>query len=177
MSMRRPAENSRVGGGQVPKIAKFATVGACGTVVKLGLLYLLVEYGNVHYLGANALTFLVAVTHNYILNSLWTFRGREANPVGYFKYMVTSLFSLGINSSIVFVLTGPAGVWYMASAFIAIVAGFLINFTISGRWVWARPRERKLLSPPKAGTIPVEEIRRVVRLLPRRRATDGQSPG
>jgi len=124
----------------VPQVAKFAAVGGCGTVVKLGLLYLMVEYGELHYLGAYALSFLIAVTHNYTFNSLWTFRGREANPVGYSRYMVASLFSLSINIGIVFLLTGVAGVWYMASAFIAILTGFLINYTISRRWVWAKPR-------------------------------------
>jgi len=124
----------------VPQVVKFATVGGIGTIVKLGLLYLMVEYANIHYLGANAVTFLVAVTHNYTLNSLWTFRGRQANPVGYLKYVTTSLFSLGINTCIVFVLTGPAGIWYVASAFIAILIGFLINYTLSRRWVWAKSR-------------------------------------
>lgn len=111
-----------------------------GAVWGLTLLYLLVEFGGLHYLGAYVLIFFITVTHNYTLNSLWTFRGREANPVGYVRYSLTSASTLAIRLGLIALMVEVLGMWYMASAIVAIGIGFGINYLISRRWVWRKSR-------------------------------------
>lgn len=56
---------------------KFGLVGALGTVVNLvvynGLLFN--SFFHKHYLMSNTIAFLVAVTHNFLWNHFWAFKG------------------------------------------------------------------------------------------------------
>src|SRR5919199_417017 len=77
------------------QLAKFCTVGASGYVVNLAVYTALLHWAGLHYLAAAACSFVVAVTNNYTLNRLWTFRGQR----GHFAYqglrfLVVSLVAL-----------------------------------------------------------------------------------
>lgn len=117
------------------KLIKFAIVGASGTIIGLGILYLLSDIAGLHYLIANTFAFAVAVTSNYILNSLWTFR-QSQKARGWLKYAGVSAITLGINEGILWLLTERLGLWYMLSAVIAVGFCFLINYSLSRRLVW-----------------------------------------
>src|SRR5437763_13186378 len=56
------------------QLAKFCVVGATGYVVNLLVYVALLDGANLHYRVAATGSFLVAVTNNYLLNRLWTFR-------------------------------------------------------------------------------------------------------
>ena len=80
------------------QLAKFCAVGASGYVVNLAVYTALLHWAGLHYLAAAACSFVVAVTNNYTLNRLWTFRGQR----GHFAYqglrfLVVSLVALGAN--------------------------------------------------------------------------------
>ena len=120
------------------RIMRFATVGGIGTVVKLSSLWLLVEMGGLHYLGAYPVAFVLTVTSNYLLNSLWTFRDREHGLNGYTKYVLLSSITLCINQGLLLLLSSQLGLWYMWSASFGILVAFSINFTVSRGWVWRK---------------------------------------
>ena len=123
---------------------RFAIVGGIGTVVKLGSLWLLVEMGGLHYLGAYPVAFVLTVSSNYLLNSLWTFRDRERGLKGYAKYMTLSSFTLCINQGLLWFLSSQLGLWYMWSASLGVLVAFFLNFTISRGWVWRESRSISL---------------------------------
>ena len=123
---------------------RFAIVGGIGTVVKLGSLWLLVEMGGLHYLGAYPVAFVLTVSSNYLLNSLWTFRDRERGLKGYAKYMTLSSFTLCINQGLLWLLSSQLGLWYMWSASLGVLVAFFLNFTISRGWVWRESRSISL---------------------------------
>ncbi len=58
-----------------PEYVRFALVGASGVVVNLGVLTLL-RYFNFPHVFASAVGIEASVVNNFILNDLWTFRGR-----------------------------------------------------------------------------------------------------
>lgn len=80
------------------QLAKFGTVGASGYVVNLAVYAALLEGGDVHYLGAAVLSFVVAVANNYTWNRQWTFR-RQRGHLAYqgMRFLVVSLLALGMN--------------------------------------------------------------------------------
>ena len=123
---------------------RFAIVGGIGTVVKLSSLWLLVEMGGLHYLGAYPVAFVLTVSSNYLLNSLWTFRDRERGLKGYAKYMTLSSFTLCINQGLLWFLSSQLGLWYMWSASLGVLVAFFLNFTISRGWVWRESRSISL---------------------------------
>jgi putative flippase GtrA len=121
--------------GAIRQLLDFGGVGAIGTVIKLLLMYVLTDWLGLHYMVSYALSFAVVVTHNYLLNSVWTFRYRLSAP-GLGRYLLVSCVSAGARAVIVFLLTDVVGIWYMMSTIMAILIGFLLNFAISRRWVW-----------------------------------------
>src|SRR5918911_5274404 len=64
------------------QLAKFCAVGASGYVVNLAVYSALLRWSGLHYLAAAVCSFVVAVTNNYTLNRIWTFRGQR----GHFAY-------------------------------------------------------------------------------------------
>ena len=80
------------------QLVKFCTVGAVGYLVNLAVYTLLLRGVDVHYLLAATGSFLVAVTNNYVLNRLWTFRA-DRGHVAYqgLRFLVVSLVALGAN--------------------------------------------------------------------------------
>ena len=57
------------------QLFKFGLVGGTGYVINIIVFTLLVNGPNIHHLVAAVLAFCVAVTNNFVLNRVWTFRG------------------------------------------------------------------------------------------------------
>lgn len=118
------------------RILRFAVVGASGTVIGLGILYILTSLCSVNYLLSNVAAFVVSVTSNYIWNTKWTFE-RRLGITPYGKYIAASLMTFGINELILWGLT-TVGLWYLLSAVIATLVAFVANWVLSRRFVWQR---------------------------------------
>jgi dolichol-phosphate mannosyltransferase len=116
------------------QLTRFATVGASGYVVNLGIYTLLVKVVGLHYLLAAVCSFLVAVTNNYTWNRLWTFRG-ERGHVGYqgLRFLVVSTLALGANLLLLAALV-RLGVGEVLAQAIAIVLVTPLNFVGNKLW-------------------------------------------
>ena len=115
---------------------KFMLVGLSGMIIKLVLLFTIVELTGLHYLLVYPMVFFVSVGNNYIWNSLWTFKGSSNGIRGYFKYCGVSLVTLGFNEALLFILSTLLGLWYIYAAMIGTGVAFIFNFTLSRRLVW-----------------------------------------
>jgi putative flippase GtrA len=117
------------------QLLQFCVVGGLGYAVNLAVYTLLVHGAGMHYIGAAALSFVVAVTNNYALNRWWTFRrsrGR-ASQQG-MRFLVVSLVSLGANLLILRgLVAGDLG--KVPAQAIAIVLVTPLNFI--GNKLWA----------------------------------------
>lgn len=120
-----------------PQFIRFALVGASGTVVMLGTLYIFTEYARLNYYLSYAIAFVLAVSNNYLWNTIWTFR-QDKSFRALSKYAGVSLFTLIVNETILFILTGIFGIWYILSAVVGVIAAFGINYTLSRRLVWVK---------------------------------------
>ena len=134
------------------RILRFMLVGGTGTIINLASLYLLNTFvihkaftanwttavADKSYLAAFIPAFLLSVVSNYLLNNLWTFRGRSAGKVGFWKYLLMVCTTLPIDISLVYILTEYVGLYYILSAAITILITFVIRYNISRRWVWRK---------------------------------------
>jgi putative flippase GtrA len=69
------------------------------------------------------------VVHNFILNKYWTFKNRVPEiPRQFISFFVISVISLGINLSVLYILTEYIGVWYMAAQIVAILVALSNNY-------------------------------------------------
>jgi putative flippase GtrA len=122
------------------QLAKFCVVGASGYVVNLLVYTALLDGADWHYRLAATGSFLVAVTNNYLLNRLWTFRHRR----GHFghqglRFFIVSVVVYAGNLVILSVLV-ELGLGKIVSQAIAIVLVTPANFIGNKLWSFRRHR-------------------------------------
>lgn len=121
------------------QLVKFSVVGASGYLINLAVYTALLRGAGFHYLGAAACSFLVAVTNNYLLNRVWTFRG-DRGHIAYqgARFMVVALVALAANLLILDALVALGLDKILAQA-IAIVLVTPLNFVGNKLWSFRRP--------------------------------------
>jgi putative flippase GtrA len=121
------------------ELGKFCAVGAVGYAINVFGVYRPLIHAGVHYLAAATCSFLVAVTCNYILNRLWTFRDRRAGVAAQgMRFFVVSLASLGANLVMLQILI-TLGASKVVGQAIAIVLVTPLNFVGNKLWSFRRP--------------------------------------
>jgi len=120
------------------QLAKFCAVGATGYVVNLAVYTLLLRGVDLHYLLAATGSFLVAVTNNYLLNRVWTFRD-DRGHLAYqgLRFLVVSSVALLANLVVLHFLI-QAGVGKILAQAIAIVLVTPLNFIGNKLWSFRR---------------------------------------
>ena len=130
------------------QLLKFCIVGVSGILVNLAVLYSLVEFGYLWYIHAAMIAFLAAVSFNFTLNKIWTFRdGKKGITIAnqYLKFVAISTIGLIINLFILYMLVEYVSLSYLFSQFMAILTTTTINFLGSKYWAFASG----LMSSPK----------------------------
>lgn len=61
------------------RICKYATVGACGSIVNWTLLYCFTEFGGLWYMFSSIIATLCAFIFNYTFNTIWTYKDQIKN--------------------------------------------------------------------------------------------------
>lgn len=122
------------------RFLKFCLVGLLGSILNLGLLALFTEVVGLYYLVAWVITIETVLITNFILNDLWTFKDRRergcSTLVRARRYFITCIGGVIIQFGILALLTEVAGVYYIVSATIGIIVGFLWNWGGSVLWAW-----------------------------------------
>ena len=120
------------------QLAKFATVGATGYAVNLAVYTALLRGAGWHYIYAATVSFLVAVTNNYLWNRLWTFRDQRGH-VGFqgLRFFTVAVVAYGANLGILSALIA-LGMDKVAAQAIAIVLVTPLNFIGNKLWSFAR---------------------------------------
>lgn len=124
---------------------KFLVVGGTGTVLNLALFYLLADRLAVNPTVASIISFVVAVSSNYVLNHLWTFRSQidsEALSVKrYLRFVSVSLAGLGVNlvvlNVVLWLFVPPYKVIAQAAG---IACGLVLNFAGSNYFAFRKSR-------------------------------------
>jgi putative flippase GtrA len=119
------------------KLIKFALVGGTGGLVMLGMTFLLTHYAGLYYLISYTVGFIVSLVWCYYWNTRWTFGGKQ-QFTKFILYGFVSSITLGINLTVVYLLTANAHFWYILSAAIGIVTSFGINYVVSRSVVWGQ---------------------------------------
>ena len=120
------------------QLAKFATVGATGYAVNLAVYTALLRGAGWHYIYAATVSFIVAVTNNYLWNRLWTFRDQRGH-VGFqgLRFFTVAVVAYGANLGILSALIA-FGMDKVAAQAIAIVLVTPLNFIGNKLWSFAR---------------------------------------
>ena len=120
------------------QLAKFGAVGATGYVVNLAIYTALLRGSGWHYAYAATVSFLVAVTNNYLWNRVWTFRHQRGH-LGFqgLRFLVVALVAYIANLGILSALIALGMDKVLAQA-IAIVLVTPLNFVGNKLWSFRR---------------------------------------
>lgn len=118
------------------EFARFCAVGASGYAVNLAVYAALLALG-LHYLGAAAISFLIAAGSNYVWNRIWTFQstGTAALSQG-IRALIVSGLSLGANQLFLLALVA-GGAGHLSAQAVAIVLVTPFSFTANKLWAFA----------------------------------------
>ena len=124
------------------KAITFASIGVVNTIVDFSLFSFGHLYIGLPIVPANLLSWTVAVTGSFVMNSLITFSaetGRELSGKTYARFIAAQLSGLVANTTTVFVASYFMPV--LVGKALAIGVSFLVNFSLSN-FVVFRPRRK-----------------------------------
>ena len=118
---------------QRPEIYKFTIVGACNGILVLILTIFFTGFLNIFYLFSVLIAYEIAIISSFFMNDKWTFQVKKISSthIRFVKYNTFSLMGLGVNMSILFLLTNFLEIHYVLSETIAIFIAFTFNYTAS----------------------------------------------
>jgi dolichyl-phosphate beta-glucosyltransferase len=127
---------------------KYCIVGTTGTAIDLIALYIFVEYFSIPIIPAAALSFLLAVTNNFIFNKIWTFKNHSKNYRKlYIKFLLVSTVGLALTVSFMHLFANIFGIWYIFAKILTSLIVLTWNFL--GNKFWTFKLEIALTHIPK----------------------------
>ena len=121
---------------ELVEFIKFGMVGVSGMAVDLLLVTFFKEVFTYDVRFCSILAFPFAVTSNYILNCLWTFKGNQKiNFLSYVKFFFTNIIGLAVRvwsiHLILMVIPRLGQKYYVAVTMMGILVAFFVNFLTS----------------------------------------------
>ncbi len=126
------------------RFALFGTVGALGVVVHMAVLWPLFMLGLVSFSLGQAIATMVAMTFNFWLNNLLTYRDKKLDGAsgmfwGWVKFCLTCSVGAFANVAVATVLNDQGVLWWVA-AIVGIGIASVWNYALSSKFVWGRFR-------------------------------------
>jgi dolichol-phosphate mannosyltransferase len=124
------------------RFALFGTVGALGVLVHMAVLTPLYKLADVPFTLAQAIAALVAMTFNFWLNNLLTYRdqklsGFKALCFGWGKFCLACAIGWFANVAVASLLNDNGVHWWIA-AIVGVAVASVWNYALSSRFVWGR---------------------------------------
>ena len=111
---------------------RFFIAGGFAGVTDLIFLYMFHDILSIHYLISAILAFIIAFVVSFSLHKFWTFKShREKTHKQAGLYLLTSLFSLGLNTLCMYALVDGFGIHVIISQIIAGLLVAIVSFSIS----------------------------------------------
>jgi dolichol-phosphate mannosyltransferase len=136
-----------------PRFIIFSMVGAAGLVLSLGLLYLLLSFGNVQFLTAQAITTFVAMTANFFLNNNMTYRDRRLRGrrlwIGLVTFYAACFVGAVVNLRVAQFIKDAGSSSYFAAA-CGLSVGAVWNYAVTSIITWRQVRELQVTASPQA---------------------------
>jgi len=118
------------------QLIRFATVGASGYAVNLGVFAVCVHLIGIDYRMAAVIAFVVSVINNFWWNRHWTFDARHDHALSQAaRFFLVSLVAFGFTYVVLITLVGDAGMSKVLAQAIAIAAGTPLSFV--GQKLWS----------------------------------------
>lgn len=120
----------------VKAFVRFGLVGGVGTLVNLGVLYLLHGVLGLGFTRSSAIATELAIVSNYVGNELWTFHLRRLSWRRLVQYNAAAL--LGLLTTVVVATVVKELIHPLLAQLVGIAAGSGLNFAMNFGFIWRR---------------------------------------
>jgi len=118
-------------------LIRYATVGTVGTAIDVGSLWVFVDLLRIPVLIGTALSFVLAVINNFVLNKYWTFGNHGPNIKRQFtKFCIVSVVGLVLTEICMAFFVYALGIWYVASKLATSAIVLTWNFLANKNWTF-----------------------------------------
>ncbi len=106
------------------------------------LLFILTNFFQIYYIASAIISYAFLIALSYYLNDKWTFGSRNGDQkIGkswhrLCIYYSISLIGMGLNVSILYILTEFADIYYLVSSMIATCVVFLWSYLLNKKITW-----------------------------------------
>lgn len=140
-----------------PRFIMFSMVGSVGLVLSLGLLYVLMNFGNMTFGAAQWVTTFVAMTANYFVNNALTYRDRRLRgrrlAIGLVTFFAACFIGAVINVRIAEFLRDAGSSRYVAAA-CGLIIGAVWNYGVTSITTWRQVREPRVAVRARSAAVP-----------------------
>lgn len=126
------------------RFLRFGSFGAIATLIHLIVFTILVEKLRVPAVAASIPAFLCAMSFSYTANSKWTFRVSVKHGTHLPRYAVVSLFGLGLNILITYLVVNIMEMWYGFALMLVVVAVPLMTYLLNRHWTYREATTRSV---------------------------------
>lgn len=117
----------------VARFARFAVAGSLGVIVNLGLLWVLVERGHLHYALASVVAIEASILHNFAINSRWTWRDGDRGVHTFLNFQLVSLVGMALQWTVLTTSVALLGAHYLVGAAAGVGVATAWNFS-ANQW-------------------------------------------
>jgi dolichol-phosphate mannosyltransferase len=119
---------------------RFGLIGLSGTLIHFALLYTFTDIAGIWYILSAIMAIVLTSTWNYFWNHKYTFKDRQISNhlLGWAKYQVLSGITDGGYLGLLALFTEVFGIWYLASALIAILLIYPVKFAVASSLIWSK---------------------------------------
>ncbi|EXI87574.1 MAG: GtrA-like protein [Candidatus Accumulibacter regalis] len=114
------------------QFTQYVLVGGLAFAVDFVALFVLTEYGGIHYLASAAISFSMGLIISYLLCIAWVFdyRALKNRAHEFFLFFLVGMAGLVLNTLLLFVFTESFGLHYLLSKLVAAALILLFNFSL-----------------------------------------------
>jgi len=132
-------------------LLRFLFIGFLGTILNIIIFFIVADLLYVDANIASVIAFCIAVTQNYVLNHLWSFKkivDYDLNLKSYFKYVYVNIFGLIANLIVLnLILMEFQPSLKVIAQLCGIIVGTMFNYILSRAYVF----KKKVQSPDNSG--------------------------
>jgi len=124
---------------------KYVVVGLVGTAFDFSILYVLVEFGHLHYLFGALASVTIVLWISFTLNKYWTFADYEEKYFRQFvKYAISHMIALGASLLVLVILVEIFNFWYLFAKVFATMAAAITNFLLVKSFIFSTNQKKKI---------------------------------
>ena len=117
------------------ELVRFIFVGTFCFGVGIASLYMLTEYGRLHYLLSMTISLLIVNLIGWALNRVWTFESTARETKKEFaRYLGVNIVGFGITLILMALFVSVLGINYLVASVIVAALMMLANFVVHRNW-------------------------------------------